>query len=233
MPTHNASNPRFAISHAKERDFVKSLDPIGVHSPGIWHHSGLLMKPTKYALLWSLFLGTLIMTFIVTHDHLYKTHFWEILDSYFSLNTEEHNHSFSYLVITLLMALTLNNFLMTSTLALHRKITITQRKTSTTFRISPNGAPSKKGRTFSPETFTALWLLYFVSYVIFFIIIFMLYPEQWLWELILDNYDFVGDPLWDSLYEGFIALVALLANVSFICLTLSAAKKAFFNSDIS
>jgi hypothetical protein len=67
-----------------------------------------------------------------------------------------------------------------------------------------------------PLQLTALWLLGFITYTILVILLFSFFPEMWLWRRVLNTYDFIGDPLWDYIYESFVACLALFINIGLI-----------------
>ncbi|MFY1665185.1 hypothetical protein [Pseudomonas sp. Pseu.R1] len=173
------------------------------------------MKPLNFALTWALFLLSFLVFAALTFGFLSDTFLWESLASLPFMLAEEKTKDMIYSLTALCIGVAFNIIFMRIILTPNRKMPHNK-----TAPLPSNGSkPDKK--TLSRSRFITLWLLYLMPYVVFFIIILSLFPEWWIWELTLNTYDFIKDPLWDYLYEGFIAVLALLANTLFVYFSLS------------
>lgn len=69
--------------------------------------------------------------------------------------------------------------------------------------------------------FSSLWLLFAVSYIIFFALIFLFFPEVWLYNLFLEPHqDFINEGTWDKIFMLTIMWSALVINLLFIFFSL-------------
>lgn len=63
------------------------------------------------------------------------------------------------------------------------------------------------------------WLFFAASYVVFYGVVFVFFPEIWLWDKVRFFYHgFIEEGLWNNIYMSVILLLALILNVIFIFL---------------
>lgn len=173
------------------------------------------MKPSNFAFTWALFLLSFLVFTALTYGLLSGTFLWRSLASVPSVVAQEKNRDMIYSLSAFCIGVSLNIVFMWITLIPSRK------SPKTKAAPPPSNGSESDNKTLLRSRFITLWLLYFIPYVAFFIIIFSVFPEWWIWELTLNTYDFIKDPLWDYLYESFIAVLALIANTLFVYFSLS------------
>ena len=81
--------------------------------------------------------------------------------------------------------------------------------------------------------FSSLWLLFSVTYFGFFSLIFLFFPEMWLYKLLLKpDQDFIEEETWDTIFMSVVLLLALVVNSVFIFFSLATiqqVRKSFTN----
>ena len=70
--------------------------------------------------------------------------------------------------------------------------------------------------------FSSLWLLFAITYFVFYALIFFFYPEIWLYNLFLEaGQDFIEQGTWNIISISILLLSVLVVNLIFIFLSLT------------
>ncbi|MDF7681681.1 hypothetical protein PT300_14255 [Enterobacteriaceae bacterium ESL0689] len=74
--------------------------------------------------------------------------------------------------------------------------------------------------------FVLLWALFAISYIVFFVLVFALFPEREVYFFIRERYDiFIEENVWDNWFMSIVLLLSLVINIVFMFLSLAITQR--------